>query len=973
MCTICSSYERVLVDAAAGVPLTDPTGLAGYAAVREAVSTANLSEGSDATAGTGTAYTMSVGDVFSGTISSGSDSDWIAVSLSGGENYVFSAWGTGGWTDGLNDTVLTVHGTGGGVLASVDDIVPADPPFPGNQFSVVQFTAPSSGTYYLEVESFDSETGDYQLMAATEFYTVQQAATYIAEIDWGTPSPIYFDTTTITVNLDALTAAGKQLARWALEAWEDAIGVTFQETSDATPGILFSDDQSGAFAGPAYYNPETGVTAPNPSAGIPGATVNISTQWLTDNGTTIDSYSYQTYLHEIGHALGLGHPGPYDGVATYGDDNIHSNDSTLYSVMSYFNPDDNPNVAGDDPTILTPMLADLVAVHGIYGRPAANTGDTVWGSESNVDGWLGTLFGIIFDGGTQDSSFYTGGPVSFTIFDTGGIDTVNLAPVASDQKIDLRPGAVSDIRGTVGGIVIDVDTTIENAIGGSGDDSIVGNAADNRLIGRGGNDTIDGLGGEDTVVLNVTRNSVTVSQEGATLVIASTLGTDYYRNIELFQFSNGTFTAAQLLGDDTVEPAAPTEGDDILTGTGGDDSIDSLGGNDHVSAGAGDDTVVGADGNDDLQGGTGNDSLSGGLGADTLEGGAGDDTLAGGGGSADNAVFAIARGSATVTDLGNGSVRIVSDTLGTDVVSGVEFFTFSDGTVDLDTLLGTGGATGEGGLQVGTEGGDTLTGDAGEDSLFGQGGNDSLNGGSGDDLLAGSAGNDTILGGLGNDEIGGGLGNDSISGGADNDTIGAGQGDDTADGGAGNDIVNGGAGDDVLTGGTGNDTMGAGFNNDDVQGGDGGDSLGGGTGRDTLDGGDGDDSIGGGEGDDLVLGGTGADFLAGGGRNDTIDGGAGGDRINGGLGDDDLIGGAGADIFIFNDLVGGEWDIILDFQDGLDLIRLSGVEGQGLAGKFAALSITDGSFGAVVQYGGHRIDVDGVDAADLDAGDFLFV
>jgi hypothetical protein len=38
---------------------------------------------------------------------------------------------------------------------------------------------------------------------------------------------------------------------------------------------------------------------------------------------TIDSYSFQTYVHEIGHALGLGHGGPYNGSASYGLDNLY--------------------------------------------------------------------------------------------------------------------------------------------------------------------------------------------------------------------------------------------------------------------------------------------------------------------------------------------------------------------------------------------------------------------------------------------------------------------------------------------------------------------------------------------------------------------------------------------------------------------------------------------------------------------------
>ena len=59
------------------------------------------------------------------------------------------------------------------------------------------------------------------------------------------------------------------------------------------------------------------------SGAIAWATITISSDWITTDGgandgkTGIDSYGYQTYIHEIGHALGLGHQGPYNGSASY--------------------------------------------------------------------------------------------------------------------------------------------------------------------------------------------------------------------------------------------------------------------------------------------------------------------------------------------------------------------------------------------------------------------------------------------------------------------------------------------------------------------------------------------------------------------------------------------------------------------------------------------------------------------------------
>ncbi|KMK68737.1 CAP domain-containing protein [Puniceibacterium sp. IMCC21224] len=282
-------------------------------------------------------------------------------------------------------------------------------------------------------------------------------------------------------------------------------------------------------------------------------------------------------------------------------------------------------------------------------------------------------------------------------------------------------------------------------------------------------------------------------------------------------------------------------------------------------------------------------------------------------------------------------------------------------------------------LLAGDNGPDTLIGGEGDDTLAGAGGNDVVSGNGGNDNISGSDGNDTLSGGAGDDQIGGGLGNDSITGGTGNDAIGAGQGDDFAAGGEGNDVVNGGAGDDTIFGEAGNDTVGAGFNDDVVSGGAGDDSLGGGSGRDTLFGHAGRDAIGGGEGDDEIDGGADNDFLAGGGRNDIVRGGTGQDTINGGEGNDTLTGGAGADVFVFNNFIADEVDLITDFQTGVDMFRLSGIAnapGSGLAGKLDALDVSDmminGVDGASFTYDGHTVLIAGVSAASLSLDDFIF-
>lgn len=104
-----------------------------------------------------------------------------------------------------------------------------------------------------------------------------------------------------------------------------------------------------------------------------------------------------------------------------------------------------------------------------------------------------------------------------------------------------------------------------------------------------------------------------------------------------------------------------TAGDDILNGTFAPDTLAGGVGNDTLNAGSGDDILIGGDGNDTLTGGAGNDILIGGLGTDTA-------IFAG-----NLADHTFSYNSATKT------YTISSAANGTDTITNVERFQFSDG------------------------------------------------------------------------------------------------------------------------------------------------------------------------------------------------------------------------------------------------------------------------------------------------------
>ncbi|MDC3298806.1 flagellin [bacterium] len=311
------------------------------------------------------------------------------------------------------------------------------------------------------------------------------------------------------------------------------------------------------------------------------------------NGTgSKPGYNYFAALHEIGHALGLSHPFDSGDDQTDGtdDDLPLAQDSMRNTVMTYsqldrnlilkFNTTSRTSIDSYRLWASTPMLYDIEMMEHYYG---AEDNDST---------------------GNDTYSFSISPQTIQTITDGGGTDTFDLSNQTRENVIDLTAGSLSSVGiysvddqvsdwatalgSTTAAIQSVVDTldgyasaansyysaysrtalytgeynvaiahnaVIENANGGSANDTITGNssnnainggAGDDLIEGNGGNDTIDGgAGTEDVAVFNDAYANYTITENSGIYTVAHNSGsgadgTDTVTNVEFLEFTDQT-------------------------------------------------------------------------------------------------------------------------------------------------------------------------------------------------------------------------------------------------------------------------------------------------------------------------------------------------------------------------------------------------------------------------------------------------
>ena len=558
-----------------------------------------------------------------GAVSTGApnaDIDFFSITLNAGEKLILDVDGSGGDLD----AVVRIYDTSGRELGFVDDS-PVDPgstqDYPGRTWdSFLTWRAPTAGTYYFSIESWGDgvqdgpgtgeTTGNYQLNVsigppATAAQILEEdIEALIGSAPWPDPNSSQPGTNLTFAfpnspadypagipetanNFEAFNAIQRTATTQILQQISHVADLTFTQLFDnqesgATLRYAMSDEPEVAYAylpggdlgGTAWFrnSPIEGRTTPafdNPVAG---------------------GYAWMSIIHETGHALGLKHGHEFPAVS-------FNRDSVEFTVMTYRSyvgqpPNGYTNETWGFPTTL--MALDIAALQRLYGANFNfNSGDSVYTWSPTTGQSFVNGVGGLTPGGNR---------VFMTVWDGDGNDTYNLSNYASPVTIDLRPGEwtiTSQIqlanlginhfaRGNVLNAFLyndDPHSLIENAVAGSGNDTLIANQAVNTLTGGAGgdifrwhDDAAAAIGPQLDLVLDFARGQDKIDL-GQIDAIAGTPANDSFNFIgssafhdvagELrFEVQSGSVRVeADLNGDGIADMAISLNGVTSLAGT----------------------------------------------------------------------------------------------------------------------------------------------------------------------------------------------------------------------------------------------------------------------------------------------------------------------------------------------------------------------------------------------------------------------
>jgi Peptidase M10 serralysin C terminal len=337
--------------------------------------------------------------------------------------------------------------------------------------------------------------------------------------------------------------------RSAMQQWVNVANITSQEVSSPGAADLWEkwfdanyfNTAHGIFEGTPYagyhYLPHTGVGG-SPNGEYDSVYLN---NLYTKAGLAPGGYGWWLFFHEIGHGLGLIHPHgkndlqgepTFPGVVAERDLGEFGYNQMVYSMFSYNRGQYMSPTANDYGLPATPMALDIAAIQFLYGpnttyQPGS---DTYLLPDENAPG---TVWQCIWDTGGNDKIGYSG---------TKNV-TIDLRPATLVFGDPIAGGAISKADGIFGGYTIAKGVVIEEAVGGSGNDTLIGNLADNVLNGRAG---------DDTAVFSGNRASYALQNLGDRFLVFGADGADTLFSVEHAKFADATLDLNAATRSDAI-------------------------------------------------------------------------------------------------------------------------------------------------------------------------------------------------------------------------------------------------------------------------------------------------------------------------------------------------------------------------------------------------------------------------------------